>query len=388
MKKEKNLVYKKGHDGLFAWYIVFDYRDNGKRKKVRTFGGWTKEAARFKLEQLRKEKREEKAGIKKPESNILFEDFVKEKSAIFNGGKRFKTQESYETSKNHFFNGDGFFKNKKLREITTEMIEEYISERKAKVSEYSINQDLSLMKIIFRKAQEWAYIESNPVLKIKLFKDDASEMRILSDAEVKRLLEAAEASRNSKLKSIVFVALNTAMRKTEICKLRWEFEGYENEKRLADSIVDLKRRWIYIPTSLAKNHRKRYIKLSAALVEFFEDLKKKSQGDYVFDIKDFRISFQRAKREAGIKGRLRIHDLRHTAISRMIEAGVDVVTVSKIAGHSNLQTTLRYCHPTDRAEREAIEKLSEIYGKRRQDGDKPQKEIVVPQPLNLLKLAH
>jgi integrase len=310
---------------------------------------------------------------------MIFEDFIKEKSAIFCGGKREKTLISYETSKNHFFAGDGFFKDKRLSEITSELIEQYVAERKAEVSEYSVNQDLAFMKLIFRKAQEWGYVVSSPVSKIKLFKEEESDMRILTDAEAQRLIEAAGSNYHlAHLQPILIVALTTAMRKKEICRLRWEFEGYENEKELADSIVDLKKRLIYIPSELAKNHKKRYIPLSPFLIDFFEKLKENSRSDYVFNVENFYHSFKTVKKLAEIKGRLRIHDLRHTAISRMIEAGVDVVTVSRIAGHSNIQTTQIYCHPSDRAKREAIEKLSEIYGKWRQDGD-----IVKIQPLQV-----
>jgi len=59
---------------------------------------------------------------------------------------------------------------------------------------------------------------------------------------------------------------------------------------------------------------------------------------------------------AGILG-LIFHDLRHSAATRMIESGVNIVEVSKILGHSDIRTTMRYAHPDDSL-REAVEKLA------------------------------
>jgi len=369
MKAEKNLIYKKGKDGLFGWYIVFDYRDNGKRKKLRAFGGWTKEAARFELERLRKEKREEKDGTKS--KDMLFEDFIKEKSAIFNGGKRAKTQQSYRTSLNHFFNGEGFFKGKRFSEITPELIVEYKAKRASKISEPSVNRELALLKLLFRSAQEWGFISSNPATKIKLFKENNARIRILSEDEQRHLIGVATAH----LKPIIITALNTAMRKNEIRRLRWPFEDkknqeledYRNDRELMDSIVDLKQHLIFIPGKLAKNHEDREIPLSPFLIEFFKDLKVESKGDYVFGI-DFRRSFGTALKKAKIKGAT-IHTLRHTAISKMVDRGIDLVTVAEIAGHKDIKTTMRYCHPTNERKLQAIEILSEPLVGWRQVGD-------------------
>jgi integrase len=70
-------------------------------------------------------------------------------------------------------------------------------------------------------------------------------------------------------------------------------------------------------------------------------------------------AFKSACKRAEIKG-LRLHDLRHTAASWMVEAGVDLVTVSKILGHSSIQMTMRYAHPTPENMKRAVERLVEI----------------------------
>jgi len=55
---------------------------------------------------------------------------------------------------------------------------------------------------------------------------------------------------------------------------------------------------------------------------------------------------------------LRFHELRHTAASNMVEAGIDLPTVSRILGHSTILMTMRYAHPTPENMRKAVEALA------------------------------
>jgi len=66
-------------------------------------------------------------------------------------------------------------------------------------------------------------------------------------------------------------------------------------------------------------------------------------------------AFNGALRRANITG-LRFHDLRHTAATRMIESGASIVAVSRILGHADLKTTMRYAHP-ENSLKEAVENL-------------------------------
>ena len=56
-----------------------------------------------------------------------------------------------------------------------------------------------------------------------------------------------------------------------------------------------------------------------------------------------------------------LYTLKHTAASRMIRAGVDIVTVCELLGHADIKTTMIYCHSSSETKREAVEKLSRIY---------------------------
>ena len=59
-------------------------------------------------------------------------------------------------------------------------------------------------------------------------------------------------------------------------------------------------------------------------------------------------------RRAGVVPAFRLYDLRHTALSRMAMAGIDLPTLKELAGHTQIQMTMRYVHPTPEHKRSAM----------------------------------
>jgi integrase len=133
------------------------------------------------------------------------------------------------------------------------------------------------------------------------------------------------------------------MRKSEILTLKWES-------------IDLESNLIIIDQTNTKSKKTRRIPINSVLRRLLLEQKLKSAGsDYVFlspkggpykKEDSLKQAFSGALTRAGITG-LRFHDLRHTAATRMIEGGASVVAVSKILGHADLKTTMRYAHPED-----------------------------------------
>ena len=66
-------------------------------------------------------------------------------------------------------------------------------------------------------------------------------------------------------------------------------------------------------------------------------------------------SHEAAVRRSGIKPAFRLCDLRHTALSRMAMAGIDLPTLKEIAGHSQIQMTMRYVHPSPEHKRRVVQ---------------------------------
>lgn len=67
-----------------------------------------------------------------------------------------------------------------------------------------------------------------------------------------------------------------------------------------------------------------------------------------------------AVENAGIKDHFKLYDLRHTFATRAVAAGVDLPTLSVILGHTSIQMTMRYVHPTEEQKRFAAGKLEKF----------------------------
>ncbi|HEV7642529.1 MAG TPA: tyrosine-type recombinase/integrase [Pyrinomonadaceae bacterium] len=243
------------------------------------------------------------------------------------------------------------FKGKTLRQITPPVIESFKQKFLAtptkfgrKRSKTSVNYHLSILSKIFSLAVDADLIESNPSFKVKKLKNNNQRERVLSDDEESRLFDSL--GENHLVKNIVTAALHTGMRRGEIFNLRW-FD------------VDFKRELIQVRES--KSGKKRLVPMNATVKELLTRLERNSE--YVFPspktngkLTDIKHSLTRALKVAQIE-EFCFHDLRHTAASRMADAGADAFTLMKILGHSDIRMTTRYTHATDKAIRRAVTNL-------------------------------
>jgi integrase len=363
-KKEKNLKFING-----KWYIDFTFS----HKRIRQFGGYTKEQAKNILAKMRVEKLDEKLGFKKPKigEDILFKKFADDFVETYSK----QNKKSWRRDEAALKNLKSFFKDEMLQDIGPERVEKYKAKRKDKdgVSPATVNRELACLKTLFNKAVEWGRIENSPLRKVKRLREIKRKERILSDVEMAWLIQTA----SDHLKPFLVVALNSGMRKNEILSLRW-------------SDIDFSKGFISIGDS--KSGKSRNIPMNSSA---FEALKGMSQAsEFVFfnpktkgHLKDIKTAFKTACKSVGIKG-FRIHDLRHTAATKMIEAGVDLVTVSKILGHSSIQMTMRYAHPTPENMKRAVDKLGQIYEQARQKVDSQGEVVTIKKPVTSLLLEH
>lgn len=170
--------------------------------------------------------------------------------------------------------------------------------------------------------------------------------RFLSAEEAARLREAVAASQNPQLQHIVGLLLLTGARLRELLDARWEN-------------VDVERRSWLIPTS--KTGKPRHVPLSTAAVAIIEKLPRFKDCPWLVPNTDTRLPFvsikhgwQKAIEVAKLPG-LRLHDLRHSAASFMVNSGVDLFAVGKVLGHANVASTARYSHLANETLLKAVE---------------------------------
>ena len=244
--------------------------------------------------------------------------------------------------------------NKKLSEITPKDVDDYKALRLRDARPATVNREIATLRQIFNLAKRWKkFFGENPVSISKLLPEHNQKERILTYEEEMRLLDAC----NEYLRPIIVTALHTGMRKTEILTLNW-------------SNIDLENGLITIDQTNTKSKKTRRIPINSTMrILLKEQWLRTGQGpfrnEYVFISKtgtpykfhtSIKGAFERVCKNAEITG-LRFHDLRHTAATRMIEAGASIVAVSKILGHSDIKMTMRYSHP-DNSLKEAVELLT------------------------------
>jgi site-specific recombinase XerD len=165
-------------------------------------------------------------------------------------------------------------------------------------------------------------------------KEDNTRVRWVSDEEEKRIVTTIKKRCPLQLPAYL-VAVHTGMRKGEQFKLKW-------------SQVDLERKKIFL--TLTKSGKNREIPMSETCHKILTELAKTKKNEYVFqatkregNLTDPRKWFVNVLTEAKVTN-LHWHDLRHTFCSRLVMRGVDILTVSKLAGHGDVSVTQRYAH--------------------------------------------
>jgi integrase len=238
-----------------------------------------------------------------------------------------------------------FGSERQLTDITPVEIEGYKLQRRGSVSGSTVNRELALLKRMFNLAITWdLFLELNPVRKVKFFREFNTGLRVLSPEEEERLLQNAAPY----VQDVIRFALNTGLRIGEVFSLRWSQVDWENK------ILN-----VFAP----KTEKMREIPVNAETLKVLQAWRLGMKNEFVFynpetgkPFVDLKAGLALACRKAGISG-VSWHTLRHTFASRLVDRGVDIVTVKELLGHSSITVTMRYTHTNLENKRAAVEKL-------------------------------
>ena len=272
-----------------------------------------------------------------------------------------------------------------LAEITPFAVERWRSAYlKRKKTPATVNRVLTALKACLSKAVEWRILDRHPLAGLKLASVDCiGRLRFLTPDEETRLLGALQARDEKRraarehhnvwcrergldpwpqygvytdnLAPLVRLLLHTGLRFGEATALTW-----------AD--VDLTKKLLAVRGETAKTNRTRYVPLNTTALNTLKTWKpeKVAAGAYVFpgrkdgerlvDVKTAWKELLKSVRDTPITG-FRVHDLRHTFASKLVQAGVDLNTVRELLGHSDIKMTLRYAHLAPEHRAAAVAKL-------------------------------
>ena len=249
-----------------------------------------------------------------------------------------------------------FFKDKSLVKITDFDVKRYQKHRQGEGAALgSINRELAVLSHLFTKAVEWKWIDHRPA-NIKRPKEDSGRTSYLTVEQIRRLLAAAKEDSNPHVYPFIVIGLETGMRRMEILSIRLEH-------------IELERQHILVPSAKAgprnqpiTEHLARflrgYIEAAEPGQEWLHPAPASKTGHTVAIEKPFR----RVVAAAGLDPTEVVrHTLRHTAITHLVQEGVDLPTVQRISGHKTLSMVAKYSHQSGDHIRKAMERLDKRY---------------------------
>lgn len=235
-----------------------------------------------------------------------------------------------------------------LRDLPTLLIETYIAERLAQVCFATMSKELGVIKAAFHCAIRWGWASHSPFNGIVLNQEGTARTRWLSDDEEAGLLAYC----SPQLRDMVMVGLDTGLRPGNLIGLRraWVHSGgtcliipreHTKTKKLPLTIP-LTRRATDIIRPYLESARFEYLFVSKA--------------GHLYTCAAVNRALQRAAALAGISD-ICLYTLRHTFISRLVQAGVSLPEVAALAGHRDIRMTMRYAHLAPHHLRHSIDML-------------------------------
>jgi integrase len=200
----------------------------------------------------------------------------------------------------------------------------------------SCDHHLKLMRRMFNLAVEWEIIEKNPLNRISLYKQDNKVENYLDEEQLKRLLHVLRTDKNRMTCNVLLFLLSSGARLNEALSAKW-------------SQIDIENRVWVIPATNSKSKRIRSVPLNQAAIDVLAQLGTESH-EYLFmshrsdtHLKEIHTGWKTLREKAGLP-HLRIHDLRHSFASFLVNGGRTLYEVQQILGHSVPTVTQRYSH--------------------------------------------
>src|ERR1700736_1574071 len=234
--------------------------------------------------------------------------------------------------------------------------------QEAGYSSGSINRVLAVLRRAFNLALKWQVcgVSGNPVSGLSVG-PDILRSRFLSLEEAHRLIAALEADENRIAANAILLLLLTGARRNEITHAKWDYVNWGS-------------RTLFVPISTTG--RPRMIALSRSAISLLQALHRSPGNAYIFPSPitgrpspSLHFPWRRIKRRAGLPG-LRLHDLRHSFASFLVNGEVSLYALQQLLAHGNFRTTQRYSHVMPEALMKAVASLDEhLLGERRRMPD-------------------
>ena len=253
-----------------------------------------------------------------------------------------------------------FFGARYLKEITPRLVEKFKTEQAKRLKASSTNEYLNILKAMFNLAERWGNIKENPLRHVKGLKVDTVEPPHLSPEEANKLLDLCRRVPNL----YVFTALGlyTGMRIGEIVNLTWP--DVDLRRRVAK--VRPKEEGDGVRVWRVKTGDIREIDINGFLAEVLSRHPRHIKSPYILyqddgrpcNVAAMRSRLEKVATDAGFPVQVYPHLLRHTFGTALAANGVDLDTIRRLIGHTDIKMTMRYLHAAPNRMQRAVETLS------------------------------
>jgi integrase len=264
----------------------------------------------------------------------------------------------------------------KVNELLTTHLDRFVERRQREgQAPSSIDRELNIISSALNSAKDYYPEQLRNWNTPKIPRPKHSKRRrerVIKAGEVARLLTwlytpqrdnetERRAAQRRNVGHVFRAALLTGARKGELCKLRWDqvdwgamviqIVGTKTEKRVQQTV--------------------RYLNITAPVAEILNEREAVSKTDYVFtraggEVTDYYEIMREAKEALGLPygkdviGGFVTHDARHTAVTRMLQAGCDLATIGSITGHKDKTLVMRYAHASNESRDRAMGVLEKL----------------------------
>ncbi len=224
-----------------------------------------------------------------------------------------------------------------LDEITAEHIIALVAQMQERgYAAGTSNRVIMIVRYLYNLAAKWKVpgVASNPTRGIEMGRE-SERNRFLTREEAQQLVGAIAADENRTAANAILLLMLTGARRNEVTQAKWEHVLW-NERKL------------FVP--LAKSGKPRWIALSPSALSLLQSLRQDAASEYIFPSAvtgrpspSLWFPWRRIRARAGLAD-VRLHDLRHSFASFLVNEGVSLYVVQALLGHANARTTQRYAH--------------------------------------------
>ncbi len=260
----------------------------------------------------------------------------------------------------------------KLKDINKREVQLFQNDlAKENLSPASIDHHVKLLKRMLSACVEWGYLDVNVLRGFRLINADNAKENYLDLDQVKRLVDVLDSNSDSMPSWIIKCLVSTGMRLTEVTEGRW-------------AEVDLDAGIWRVPAERSKSKKAMVKYLSDSAKYVLQEVGTQGKSEFIYPnpktgkpYTTITRVWYRFRKLAGIPSNVRIHDLRHTYASLLVQAGRSLYEAQRLMSHQDHRSTMRYAHLAPKTLQEAANAVSVIVPKPQPEAP-TQKGVVVP----------